>query len=627
MLSRTSIASRIARSTIVAVALLALTAVPAIAQTQGDLIAQRALTYEGHYSTDSGGAWDCSAYVQRVVQEAIGLGLPRQTFDQVNVGVPVAIADRQPGDLIFFRTAGIPNNHVGIITSSTTYIDANYWSSSTSGPLPIKNRVLSQAWSNWTTQVTAIRRVWKQEPVAGGADTDGDSVPDAQDHCPTMPGSPNRAGCPRNRSYGPADFNGDGTADVFYASPADGYWYISDGAAKSWRRTAYAGIPQNQLAFGDFDGDGTADVFWASPADGNWYVSYSASNPWKKMAYGGVPFDQLSLGDFDGDGKADVFWANPSDGYWYVSYGAAASWKRLAYANVPADQLAFGDFDGDRKTDVFFANPADGKWYVSSGANAPWKMMAYGGVPYGQLTLGDFDGDGRSDVFWANPTDGYWYYSSGAATNWKRTAYAGVSLDRLHFADVTGDFRTDVFYASPDGYWYVSSAASNPWTKMGFGGVPFFDLSVGQGIPKRRPDSSQTPATPLPASPVTLDATAPVAPAPAAIRLLGLPTFANLLSKTGARFAFPVRESVTARVELTTLGTKGVIVGASRWTGVSRGTARVAVHLNRTGLRLVRQQRRRALRVHAQVVMRDAAGNEVTAFTTVSFVRARPRST
>ncbi len=68
-------------------------------------------------TTPSG--FDCSGFVQYVYRH-FGISLPRTTYSQVAMGRSVARADLQPGDLVFFRSAG----HVGIYVGNETYIHA-----------------------------------------------------------------------------------------------------------------------------------------------------------------------------------------------------------------------------------------------------------------------------------------------------------------------------------------------------------------------------------------------------------------------------------------------------------------------------------------------------------------------
>ena len=58
---------------------------------------------------------DCSAFVQRVFDDAFDLRLPRTTEDQVRQGRKISSRDLEPGDLVFFRPS--KTRHVGIYLS------------------------------------------------------------------------------------------------------------------------------------------------------------------------------------------------------------------------------------------------------------------------------------------------------------------------------------------------------------------------------------------------------------------------------------------------------------------------------------------------------------------------------
>ncbi len=63
--------------------------------------------------------FDCSGFVQYVYRH-FGVSLPRTTYSQVAAGRSVSRSELQPGDLVFFRSAG----HVGIYVGGETYIHA-----------------------------------------------------------------------------------------------------------------------------------------------------------------------------------------------------------------------------------------------------------------------------------------------------------------------------------------------------------------------------------------------------------------------------------------------------------------------------------------------------------------------
>ena len=68
--------------------------------------------------------FDCSGFVQFVAKQALGIVLPRSSFDQVNAGRVVERNDLQPGDLVFFNTLRAPFSHVGIYVGDDRFIHA-----------------------------------------------------------------------------------------------------------------------------------------------------------------------------------------------------------------------------------------------------------------------------------------------------------------------------------------------------------------------------------------------------------------------------------------------------------------------------------------------------------------------
>lgn len=66
---------------------------------------------------------DCSALVQRVYNEN-GISLPRTSYEQFRQGVGIAKSKLEPGDLVFFNTAGSGASHVGIYIGENNFISA-----------------------------------------------------------------------------------------------------------------------------------------------------------------------------------------------------------------------------------------------------------------------------------------------------------------------------------------------------------------------------------------------------------------------------------------------------------------------------------------------------------------------
>nr|WP_086938605.1 NlpC/P60 family protein [Thaumasiovibrio occultus] len=69
---------------------------------------------------------DCSSFVQQMYGSIPApLELPRTTSGQITVGEQIEMGERQPGDLIFFKTR--PNvTHVGIVVDEEHFVHASY---------------------------------------------------------------------------------------------------------------------------------------------------------------------------------------------------------------------------------------------------------------------------------------------------------------------------------------------------------------------------------------------------------------------------------------------------------------------------------------------------------------------
>jgi cell wall-associated NlpC family hydrolase len=68
--------------------------------------------------------FDCSGLVRYVVNQAIGMVLPRDARAISQLGAQVGTDELQPGDLVFFNTMRRPFSHVGIYIGENRFIHA-----------------------------------------------------------------------------------------------------------------------------------------------------------------------------------------------------------------------------------------------------------------------------------------------------------------------------------------------------------------------------------------------------------------------------------------------------------------------------------------------------------------------
>jgi cell wall-associated NlpC family hydrolase len=67
---------------------------------------------------------DCSGLIRYVFQQVTGVTLPRTARELSGLGKKVALADLQPGDLVFFNTRRFAFSHVGIYLGDNQFIHA-----------------------------------------------------------------------------------------------------------------------------------------------------------------------------------------------------------------------------------------------------------------------------------------------------------------------------------------------------------------------------------------------------------------------------------------------------------------------------------------------------------------------
>ena len=202
----------------------------------------------------------------------------------------------------------------------------------------------------------------------------------------------------------PADFTGDGKADIAFFRPSTGQWFV----LRSEDLTFFAfpfGASGDIAAPGDFDGDGTADPAVFRPSSGTWFIFRSSDQQISSIPFG-VSVDRPIVADYDGGGKADVAVFRTTDNkIWLLR--STLGVKAYQFSS-PGDRTAVGDWTGDGKADVAFYRPSDSSWFVirsedDSFFSFPWGVSGDIPVP------GDYDGDSRTDPAIWRPSDRTWY--------------------------------------------------------------------------------------------------------------------------------------------------------------------------------------------------------------------------
>jgi cell wall-associated NlpC family hydrolase len=68
-------------------------------------------------------AWDCSGLVQAAFKQ-VGISLPRVSQDQSTAGTPVSLSNLQPGDILYWGSAGSGAYHVAIYAGDGMFVGA-----------------------------------------------------------------------------------------------------------------------------------------------------------------------------------------------------------------------------------------------------------------------------------------------------------------------------------------------------------------------------------------------------------------------------------------------------------------------------------------------------------------------
>ena len=261
----------------------------------------------------------------------------------------------------------------------------------------------------------------------------------------------------------PKDYNGDGLVDIAGYIPNHGIWYIY-----TWTNlTAKTNfIPVNGVLSvetwgamknampvpADYDGDGKADLAVYGTKNGNWYIKQSSDDASVTINWGVADVGTPAPGDYDGDGKADLAIYHGPSGMWFIRKSSTGQMQVLVSGGINGVPIPF-DHDSDGITDPAVFTEGNGQWYFvdsSTALNSSENWGANDGAP----VCADYDGDGATDYALYRYASGYWYIQNSRDNSFDVIQW-GNSASQPVPSDYDGDGKADLAVYSPSGNWSI----------------------------------------------------------------------------------------------------------------------------------------------------------------------------
>lgn len=202
----------------------------------------------------------------------------------------------------------------------------------------------------------------------------------------------------------PADYDGDGVADLAVRNPATRTWYIQNSSRSNFNSDEQDGI--QRIRFGldeqdipvpaDYDGDGVADIAVRRPSNQMWFIRNSSGSNFNSDRSDGIQRIRFGLNvndipvpaDYDGDGIADIAVRRPSNQTWFVQNSSDTNFnsprgdgiQRVRFGLREEDIPVPADYDGDGITDFAVRRPSNQMWFILRSSDGEIISVSFGSL-------------------------------------------------------------------------------------------------------------------------------------------------------------------------------------------------------------------------------------------------------
>ena len=200
----------------------------------------------------------------------------------------------------------------------------------------------------------------------------------------------------------PADYDGDGKADVGVRRASTLFWYILNSSGGNFNSDNKDGIQRIQFGLwqddipvpADFDGDGISDIAVRRPAQLMWYILNSSGSNFNSNSGDGIQRIRFGLqeadipvpADYDGDGIADVAVRRPNNFMWYILNSSGSNFnsdrgdgiQRIRFGLQEEDIPVPADYDGDGIADVAVRRASNQMFYILNSSDGKVQRIKFG---------------------------------------------------------------------------------------------------------------------------------------------------------------------------------------------------------------------------------------------------------